>query len=248
MQVKDVIKVMEKHYPLSLQEQWDKCGLQIGDRNQEVKKIMIALNVDTVSIQEAIDQNCQMLITHHPFLLDKIENIDKDHFMGECIFNAIKNGLAIYSSHTNLDKISMNNWLIEQLDVKDIKDGDPSQITKIATLTKPLSKKDFINKVKKVYDLKTIKYAGHKETIEKIAICGGSGADFLPHFYGLVDAFITGDTKYRHAKNAFDHDILLVDINHHAEKIMVPRLKQLLEKEIDVDIVMGTCEDYYNYE
>lgn len=52
MIVNDIIEIMEKHYPLSSQQEWDKCGLQIGDRNNEVHKIMIALNADNDSLQE----------------------------------------------------------------------------------------------------------------------------------------------------------------------------------------------------
>ena len=139
------------------QEEWDKCGLQIGNRENEVHKMMIALNVDTESIQEAIDNGCDMLISHHPFLLDKIENIDKDHFMGECIYKAILNDLAVYSAHTNLDKLSMNHWLIKELDVTDIKDGDASGITKVAKLNKSMKKEDFIQYVKKVYNLRSVR-------------------------------------------------------------------------------------------
>ena len=69
MKAKEIIAVMEKHFPLSLQEEWDKCGLQIGQVETEVSKIMIALNADLQTIDEAIANNCQMLITHHPFLL-----------------------------------------------------------------------------------------------------------------------------------------------------------------------------------
>lgn len=248
MKVKDIIEVMENHYPLSFQEEWDKCGLQIGDKDLEVNKIMIALNADTESIQEAIDNDCQMLITHHPFLLDPIVNIDKYHFMGQCIYKAIENGLVVYSAHTSLDKLSMNNWLIEKLGVKNIEDGDSSKITKKAELLQPLKKTAFINHVKEVYGLEHIKHAGTVDEIKTVAICGGSGADFIPEFYGKVDAYITGDTKYRHAKNAFDHHILLVDIGHHAEKIMVPKLKEELEKELDIEIIEGSCKDYYTYE
>ena len=80
MKAKQIIEIMEKHYPLELQEEWDKCGLQIGDQDTEVSKLMIALNADLQTINEAIEKGCQMLITHHPFLLDPIVNIDQDNF------------------------------------------------------------------------------------------------------------------------------------------------------------------------
>ena len=247
MQAKDIIKVMETHYPLHLQEEWDKCGLQIGDIHTDVKKVMISLNADLDSLNEAIDNDCQMLITHHPFLLDPIINIDPNHFMGKFIYKAIQHQIVVYSSHTALDNVSMNQWLIEALGVQHIEVGDPSGITRIATLNQPMSMNDFIEHVAKVYHLDHFQYAGKVEKVDKVAICGGSGADFIENFYGKVDAYLTGDTKYRHAKNAVDNHLLLVDIHHHAEKIMVSKLKQLLDKELDVEIIEGSSPDYYTY-
>ncbi|MCD8027966.1 MAG: Nif3-like dinuclear metal center hexameric protein [Erysipelotrichaceae bacterium] len=247
MQLKQIIDIMESHYPLSLQEEWDKCGLQIGDQNQDIQRIMISLNADNQTLQEAIDNKCQLLITHHPFLLDPIDNIDKDHFMGEFIYKAIENHIAVYSSHTAMDNISMNQWLIEALGVHDVQVGDASGITRIATLNQTYHLDDFIQHVQSTYHIEHLKYAGNASTISRIAICGGSGADFMHEFYGKVDAYLTGDSKYRHAKNAFDHHILLVDINHHAENIMVHKLKELLEKEVDCEIIAGTSPDYYHY-
>lgn len=246
MKAKDIIKIIEQHYPLSLQEEWDKCGLQIGDQNQGIHKIMISLNADNYSLKEAIQHGCDMLITHHPFLLDPLDNIDKDDFMGQFIFQAIENKVVVYSSHTALDKVSMNRWLLEELGVQDIHVGEDG-ITHYATLSQSMLMNDFIEHVQKVYHLEHLKYAGQVNEIKKVAICGGSGADFLQDYYGKVDAYITGDTKYHHAKNAVDHHILLIDINHHAENIMVPRLKQWLEKEVDVEIVEGSSPDYYHY-
>ena len=76
MLAKDIITIMEKYYPLSKQEEWDKCGLQIGDTHTDVQKVMISLNADIPTLDEAIEKGCQMLITHHPFLLDPIVNIE----------------------------------------------------------------------------------------------------------------------------------------------------------------------------
>ncbi|MCD7951076.1 MAG: Nif3-like dinuclear metal center hexameric protein [Erysipelotrichaceae bacterium] len=247
MKLKEIIDIIEKYYPLSKQEEWDKCGLQIGDKNQDINKIMISLNADNDTLQEAIDNDCQLLITHHPFLLDPIDNIDKDNFMGEFIYKAIENHIAVYSSHTALDNVSMNQWLIEELGVNDIKIGDASGITRIAKLNQSMTQDVFIQHVCDTYHIEHLKYAGEVKEVSIVAICGGSGADFMHEFYGKADAYLTGDSKYRHAKNAFDHHILLVDINHHVENIMVHKLKELLEKEVDCEIIEGSSPDYYHY-
>ena len=246
MKAKEIIAVMEKHFPLSLQEEWDKCGLQIGQIETEVSKIMIALNADLQTIDEAIRNQCQMLITHHPFLLDPIVNIDQDDFMGAFIFKAIEHHIVVYSSHTALDNVAMNEWLMEALCVHDIERGEDG-ITRIATLNQPMTMDDFLDHVQTTYHLKHFQYAGHADMVRKVAIYGGSGADFMSQFYGKADAYLTGDTKYRHAKNAVDHHMLLVDIHHHAENIMVRKLKELLEKEVNVEIIEGSSPDYYHY-
>lgn len=199
MKAKEIIAVMEKHFPLSLQEEWDKCGLQIGQIETEVSKIMIALNADLQTIDEAIEKGCQMLITHHPFLLDPIVNIDQDDFMGAFIFKAIEHHIVVYSSHTALDNVAMNEWLMEALCVHDIERGEDG-ITRIATLNQPMTMDDFLDHVQTTYHLKHFQYAGHADMVRKVAICGGSGADFMSQFYGKADAYLTGDTKYRHAK------------------------------------------------
>ena len=71
-----IINYLESIFPLNLQMSWDKCGIQVGDCNQQVTSIMVALNADIESLQKAINQNCQMLVTHHPFLLEEIMNLD----------------------------------------------------------------------------------------------------------------------------------------------------------------------------
>ena len=247
MKAKQIIEIIEKHYPLSLQEEWDKCGLQVGNDNQEINKIMISLDADLTSLQETIDNGCQMLITHHPFLLETIHNVSNQDHLGQFIYKAIENNIVVYSSHTALDKVSMNQWLIEALGVHDIQNGDSSGITKIAKLNQPMSKEEFIQHVKECYQLEHFKYAGDTDTVQTVAICGGSGAEFMDEFVGKADAYLTGDTKYRHAKAASDKHILLLDINHHSENIMVRKLKELLEKKIDLEIVEGRSLDYYTY-
>ncbi len=188
-----------------------------------------------------------MLITHHPFLLDPIKNIDKDSIMGQFIYTAIENHIIVYSSHTALDNVSMNKWLIEELGVHDLQVGDQTGISQIATLNTPMTMDAFLDYVQQVYHLDHFKYAGKVDIVKKVAVCGGSGAGFMDQFYGKADAYLTGDTKYHQAKAAIDHHLLLVDINHHAENIMVDRLKELLEKELDVEIIAGSSPDYYMY-
>ena len=246
MLVRDIVEIMEKHFPLELQEKWDKCGLQVGDLSQEVHKIMISLNADIYTLEAAINQGCDMLITHHPFLLDPILNISKDGIMGKFIYKAIENKVSVYSSHTALDNVKMNEWLMECLGVKNICIGEDG-ISRFGELNEELNSDEFITHVKNSFGLEHFRYAGTKNKISKIALCGGSGMSLIDQYLGKVDAYITGDTKYHNMKLAYDYNMMIVDVNHHVENIMVSKLKQLLEQEVDVEIIEGLSPDYYIY-
>lgn len=88
--------------------------------------------------------------------------------------------------------------------------------------------------------------AGKEVEIKTIAICGGSGADDLEQLAGRVDAYITGDSKHRHAKYALDHDIVLIDVPHHLEVIMEKRLASLLSN-LGITVKEANSQDYYSY-
>ena len=83
--------------------------------------------------------------------------------------------------------------------------------------------------------------------IHTIAICGGSAADDLDILTGQVDCYITGDTKYRHAKYAIDYDCLLIDPGHHLEVIIEEKLPELLE-DLPIQIQIHESLDYFKYE
>ncbi|WP_285814707.1 Nif3-like dinuclear metal center hexameric protein [Thomasclavelia cocleata] len=249
MKAYEIINYLEKYFPLNLQQPWDKCGMQIGDVNQEINRVMVSLNADLQSLQLAIEKDCQMLITHHPFLLEKIDNLSFDNHHGKFVKLSIINNIVVYSLHTCLDQgkngISMNDWLINELDVHDVKCYDDIQVGKQAVLNKPCLTSELVDRIKKIFNL-SVKYAGKEKIIKTIAICGGSGSDDLEYLAGKVDAYITGDTKHRHAKYAYDHNIVLIDVPHHIEVIMENKVKDLL-KDKDVDVITSNLKDYYIY-
>lgn len=252
MKAYEIINYLEGYFPLELQMDFDCCGLQMGNRNKEIKKVYIALNADNETLQACIEQDCQMLITHHPFLLEKIKNLDVNEHQGYFISLAMKHDIVVYSLHTCLDRgqngISMNDWLINQLGVHDVECYDHYEVGKKAVLNQVMEGQAFIQKVKETFHLEHVKYSKNtNKTIEKIAICGGSAADDLEFLAGQVDCYITGDSKYRHAKYAIDHDCLLIDPGHHLEVIFEKELQKLLNN-LSIDTQIHESKDYFNYE
>ena len=234
-----IINYLESIFPLNLQMSWDKCGIQVGDCNQQVTSIMVALNADIESLQKAIDQNCQMLVTHHPFLLEEIMN------HGKFIEMAIKNNILVYSLHTCLDRgkdgISMNDWLINALGVHDVSCYDEFQVGKMALLNQPCMTSELVKKVKDTFNV-PVRLAGKEVEIKTIAICGGSGIAAVGPVLRAKDSEMSVALGTIFILN----DIVLIDVPHHLEVIMEKRLASLLSN-LGITVKEANSQDYYSY-
>jgi dinuclear metal center YbgI/SA1388 family protein len=116
-----IIQWFEQFAPKHLAVEGDKIGLQIGSLQKEVKKVMVTLDVTEEVVDEAIDKEVDLLIAHHPILYRSLAHLRTDLPMGRIIEKLIKNDIAVYSAHTNLDvaKGGVNDWLANQLGLKD---------------------------------------------------------------------------------------------------------------------------------
>ena len=99
--------------------EWDNVGLQVGDYNNEIRKILVALDINEQIIEEAIKKNADLVITHHPLIFNGIDNIHTQTSKGRTIIKAIKNDIAIYSTHTNMDiaEGGLNDLLADKLNI-----------------------------------------------------------------------------------------------------------------------------------
>lgn len=98
-----VASIMENIAPKRLAENWDNVGLIIGDSSSSIKKIMVCLDLPAWVVDEAIDANVDMIITHHPIIFNPIKKISNDTALGKKIMKLIKNNISVYTSHTNFD-------------------------------------------------------------------------------------------------------------------------------------------------
>ena len=118
MEAKKIFKIIEKHAPLSLQLDFDSSGFNVGNRDAEINGILVSENVTHEVIKEAIDNQCNLIISHHPAIFG--ENIDA--FTQSIVQYAHDNEITLYSAHTNLDatKDGLNDELAKILGVEDI--------------------------------------------------------------------------------------------------------------------------------
>lgn len=123
MKLNDLIKRIEKKYPLNLAYDWDNVGLLVGDFDSEVKKILVALEANEKVIDEAIEKNVDLIVTHHPFIFRKMNKINTRDLKGRLIHKLIKNNISLYSMHTNFDIAfdGLNDYFMEVMGFEDSK-------------------------------------------------------------------------------------------------------------------------------
>ncbi len=115
--VSDIVAHLHKFANPSLAFKWDNVGFQLGDGNQEVKKILLTLDVTENAVNKAIIENVDLIISHHPLIFKPINKITNPIYL-----KLIKNDISVFCAHTNLDVIKrgVNYALAEKLDLQNI--------------------------------------------------------------------------------------------------------------------------------
>ena len=248
--VKDVYNCLNREIPFETQEEWDNSGLIIGNMYSEVKTIAVMLDATVENVEKAIKNNVDLIITHHPIIFDPVKSVLKD----DPIYNLIKQNISVISAHTNWDKAEkgVNGVLakvLELTDVKDLKTGEGAGFVKYGTLSAPEPESDFCKIVKEKLKAPVIKYASAHEAIRRVAVCGGSGGDFIDDVAEIVDAYITSDIKYHQFLHASEIGLTLIDAGHFStEDISMGPLSLLLAQAFpDVKVLRLRSQDPVSY-
>ncbi len=105
MQIKDIINVLERVAPAVLQEEYDNSGLITGNSTWNCTGAVISLDATEDVVTEAIEKNCNLIVAHHPIIFKGLKKITGENYVEKTIIHAIKNDIAIYAIHTNLDNV-----------------------------------------------------------------------------------------------------------------------------------------------
>lgn len=104
MKIKDIVSVLERKFPLCLQEDFDNCGVQCGFVQQEATGVLVCFEFSTKVLDEALATNANLVISHHPLMLKRgICKIEPTNTVGAILCKAMANHLTLYSMHTNID-------------------------------------------------------------------------------------------------------------------------------------------------
>lgn len=243
MLVREIINIIESVAPLRQQEGWDNSGLQIGNREAEVNRVLLCTDVTEPVVAEAIETQCGMIVSHHPLLFHGLKTIQDLTPQQRIVVEAIKHDIAIYSSHTAMDCYihGVSGKMAEKLGITDYKILSPTLSEEIGLgvvgkLPKNMSLTEFLQLVKTTFNTPVVRYTTNDktDTIQTIALCGGAGSEFLQQAIDSgAEAYLSADFKYHEFQQA-DGRIAVVDIGHfESEQFTKEIFAKLLEGKVE---------------
>ncbi len=246
MVLKEIIDIIESVAPRRQQEAWDNSGLQVGDVSREIHSVLLSVDVSEAVVAEAIKEGCDMIISHHPLLFHGLKHLTGSTPQERCVAQAIRHNIAIYSSHTSMDKAlrGVSGRMAEQLGLQDIRILVPSPedshvgLGVIGTLPKPVLWSAWLKLVQQTFGADYVRYTEPvTPTISRVALCGGAGAEFIPEAIAAgADTYLTADMKY-HDMQAAAGQIMAVDIDHWvSEHFTRDIFAELLRDKVEVRI------------
>jgi len=121
MKVNDIVGLIEEHAPVKIQEGFDNSGLVTGELDQEISGMLVCLDITDEVLDEAIEAGIQLIVSHHPLVFKGIKNLVPTGMVNRILVKAIRNHIAIYSAHTNLDKVipGVSSALADQIGLQD---------------------------------------------------------------------------------------------------------------------------------
>lgn len=123
MKISDVISFLETWAPPALQESYDNSRLIIGDDKSEVTGVLISLDCIESIVDEAIEKNCNLIVSHHPIVFSGLKSLTGKNYIERTLIKAIQNNIALYAIHTNLDNVNsgVNLKLGQKLGLKNLR-------------------------------------------------------------------------------------------------------------------------------
>ena len=247
MTVRELYAFMNEKIPPSLSCAWDNDGLMCcPDRDAEVKKVLVALDITAKVAQTAIDGRYDVIVSHHPLIFSPLRAVEPDNHVAKKVIDLLRAGVTAMSFHTRLDAVEggVNDTLAAELGLEDVvpfgENGET--IGRIGALKRPLTLAAFASLVRKVTDAEQILVSDAGRTVSRVAILGGSGSsDVDAAVKAGADTYLTGELKHNCLTDAPECGMNLVAAGHfYTENPVCKRIRELVleaDGTLCVDIV-----------
>lgn len=197
---------------------WDNVGQLLGDPEAEVRRVLVALDITEAVADEAIAENCQLIVSHHPVMNCKwlpVQTVRQDTPQGHLLLKILRSGLSAICMHTNLDVApgGVNDALAAALGLEDPGPLCENGLGRVGTLPAPMSLPEFAKHVCRALGCNGVRYADVGKPVYRVAVGGGACGEFEKDAAAAgCDTYVTADLSYHQFLDA--RAVNLIDAGH----------------------------------
>lgn len=249
VELSELLQFLGEFAPLDLAEAWDNVGLLLGDQHTSVRKVLTCLTLTPDVAAEAVAEQVELIVTHHPVLFRPVQQITATTTEGKLLLELLAQRIAVYSPHTAFDSatLGINQRLANGLGLTSVAPLRPAPVSATSAQsesaagsgrwgklhrTMPLGQ--LLERVKSLLNIPYLQYVGDPEQpVQTVAVACGSAAEFLSDAAHLgCDVFLTGEARFHACLEARQLGIPLILAGHYAtERPAVEELAQVIQSK-----------------
>ncbi len=220
MKLSEILDVLDRFAPLSIQEDWDNAGLLYGDPGMEVAGAVVGFDCTEELVMEAVSSGANLVITHHPLIFKGIKKLLPGDPVSRALVAAIKNDVAVFAAHTNADKVmaGVSGAMGRAIGLEDMVflEGDGTcGLGVVGNLPAAMTVDSLVPVLKKAFGCKFLKCSEKLTSpVTRVALCGGSGSSLIGAAMSSgAQVYVTGDLSYHdfYTRDGF----MVIDIGHY---------------------------------
>ena len=247
--VDDIAQFLENFAPPELAADWDNVGLLVGERQRSVHRVMTCLTITPASAEEAVNEQADLVVAHHPLPFRPLKRLTTDTHEGRLLWTLMSSGISVYSPHTAFDSAlqGINQRLAEGIGLHDIRPlVQQAESTahvgtgRIGSVDAAANLSELAKVTKQFLKVDGVQIVGQASMpIQKVAIGCGSAGEFLNHAWQAgCQCLVTGETRFHTCLEAEALGMALILTGHFAsERFAVEWLAAVLaERFADVSV------------
>ena len=218
--VREIEQALFELAPGEAAMEWDNVGHLLGDPDQNVERVLVALDITEAVADEAIAAGCQLIVAHHPVMNCRwtpVQNIRDDTFQGHLFLKLLRNNVSAICMHTNLDIAwgGVNDALAQRLELVDPGPLCENGLGRVGEYPESVALADYVRFVCQALGCNGLRYADAGKPVRRVAVGGGACGEFEDDAIRAgCDTFVTADLSYHQFLDAAGKGINLIDAGH----------------------------------
>ena len=225
------LEVVHGLYPTSDAAGWDHPGLQVGDPDAPVARVLVTLDVTAAVLDEAERVPATLVLAHHPLLLRPLPALTPSSAAGALALRAARAGIAVAAAHTNLDAADdgagTSDPVVVVLGLKDVVPLCPPSapgarsMGRVGELDAPTTLRAVAERIARDLPSPSARLCGDPaRSVHRVAVLGGSGMSAAADALAAgADVLVTGDVRHHDALDALELGLAVIDAGHHATEV-----------------------------